>query len=287
MTHYIHNLNPVLLELPGPLAIRWYSISYLLGFAFAVLLLKHWSKKRQFQVPQYEVSNFIVLMALFGVLLGGRLGYVLLYGLDHLLSDPLYFFRVWEGGMASHGGILGVILFILWYAHKHKHSFWNLIDHMACVAPFGIALGRLANFINGELWGRVTEVKWGVIFPQVIGLTYGHYTPSQITPYIDTGILHPRHPSQLYQAACEGFMLFFILLLIRRTSWGKRDGAMSVCFLILYAVARIAMEFFREPDEGQAIFWGWMTKGQLYSLSMFFIAAIILFRKKLFYRNAQ
>ena len=280
MTHYIHNINPILLQLGGPLAIRWYGISYLLGFLACILLLRNWSKHGEFEVPEKEVSNFVILLAFFGVFLGGRLGYVLFYGFDLFLADPLYAFRVWEGGMASHGGFIGVILFMLWYARKHKHTFWNLADHMACTTSLGIAFGRLANFINGELWGRVTDVKWAVIFPQERGLHFGQYDLPSIQKLVAEGLLRPRHPSQLYQAACEGFLAFGIMMLLRRTPWGKRPGALSASYLFLYALARIAMEFFREPDS--AIYFGWLTKGQFYSALMILGAMGIAWAKGLF-----
>jgi phosphatidylglycerol:prolipoprotein diacylglycerol transferase len=277
MTHYIHNINPIILDLPGELAVRWYGISYLLGFIASILLLRNWSKRGEFEVPAEETSNFVVMLAFFGVFLGGRLGYVLLYGFDSFLKDPLYAFKVWEGGMASHGGLVGVILFILWYAKKHKHSFWNLTDNMACTASLGFAFGRLANFINGELWGRVTQVKWGVIFPQEQRLNYGQYDLPMIEKMVEAGELLPRHPSQLYQACAEGFLVFGIMLLLRRTAWGKRPGILSASFLALYALARIVMEFFREPDNG-AFFIGWFTKGQLYSVLMIVGAAVIYWK---------
>jgi phosphatidylglycerol:prolipoprotein diacylglycerol transferase len=280
MTHYIHNINPILLKLGGPLAVRWYGLSYLLAFIAGILLLRHWSRKNEFDVPEKEVSNFIVLLAFFGVFLGGRLGYVLFYGFDLFLKDPLYAFRVWEGGMASHGGFIGVILFLLWYAKKNHHSFWNLADNLASATSIGFGFGRLANFVNGELWGRVTNVKWAVIFPQELGLHYGDYTPVQIEALIETGQLLPRHPSQLYQAFAEGFFVFGIMILLRRTAWGKRSGALSATYLVLYALARIVMEFFREPDS--TIYFGWLTKGQLYSALMIFGATLILWKKHLF-----
>lgn len=280
MTHYIHNINPIVFEISGPLAVRWYGLSYLLGFIAAILLLRNWSKKGEFEVPVAEVSNFVVMLAFFGVFLGGRLGYVLLYGFDSLLDDPLYAFKVWEGGMASHGGLVGVLLFMLWYAKKHHYSFWNLADHMACTASLGFAFGRLANFINGELWGRVTAATWGVIFPQEQGLHYGQYDRPMIHRMVEAGELLPRHPSQLYQAFAEGFLVFGIVLLLRRTAWGKRPGALSASFLILYALARIGMEFFREPDS--TIYFGWLTKGQLYSTLMILGAAIICWKNGLF-----
>lgn len=280
MTHYIHNINPIVLELGGPLAVRWYGISYLLGFIAAILLLRHWSKKGEFEVPVQEVSNFVVMLALFGVFIGGRLGYILLYDFASFLADPLSLFKVWKGGMASHGGMVGVILFMMWYARKHGHSLWNLTDNMVCTASLGFAFGRLANFINGEVWGRVSQVKWAVIFPQERGLQYGDYDVPMIEKMVAAGELLPRHPSQLYQAFAEGFLVFGIMLLLRSTSWGKRPGALSAGYLALYALARIAMEFFREPDDG-TFFIDWITKGQFYSFLMIGGALIIAWKKGL------
>lgn len=270
MTNYIHNINPIVFELGGPLAVRWYGLSYLLGFIAAILLLRRWSKKGEFQVPVPEVSNFVVMLAFFGVFLGGRLGYVLFYGFDEFLNNPLSVFKVWDGGMASHGGLIGVILFMLWYAKKHHHSFWNLADNMACTASLGFAFGRLANFVNGELWGRITSAQWGIIFPQSVGYHYGQYTIEEIQ------ILNipARHPSQLYQAFTEGFLVFGIMLLLRRTAWGKHPAILSASYLVLYALARITMELFREPDS--TIYFGWLTKGQLYS-GLMILGAIIIF----------
>ncbi|MEA2069212.1 MAG: prolipoprotein diacylglyceryl transferase [Verrucomicrobiota bacterium] len=283
MTHYIHNINPIIFEIGGPLAVRWYGISYLLGFIACILLLRHWSKRGEFEVPEKEVSNFVVLLAFFGVFLGGRLGYVLFYGFDSFLADPLYAFRVWEGGMASHGGFIGVILFMLWYARKHRLPFWNLTDSMAATTSLGFAFGRLANFVNGELWGRATDVKWAVVFPQELGLHYGQYDLPTIGKMVEAGQLLPRHPSQLYQAFAEGFLVFGIMMLLRRTAWGKRPGAPSASYLVLYALARIAMEFFREPDS--TIYFGWLTKGQLYSAVMVGGAGLIIWKMKLFKRT--
>jgi len=211
---------------------------------------------------------------------------VLLYGFHDFLADPLYPFKVWDGGMSSHGGFVGVILFMLWYAGKHGHTFWDLADPMACTTSLGFAFGRLANFVNGELWGRVSDVRWAMVFPQELGLGYGEYTPASIQPLVDAGELMPRHPSQLYQAVGEGFLVFGIMLLLRKTAFAKRPGALSACYLILYALARIAMEFFREPDNGQ-FFIGWISKGQFYSLLMILGALVIAWRKHLFGKPAD
>jgi phosphatidylglycerol:prolipoprotein diacylglycerol transferase len=268
LAYWIHNLNPVLFHLWGPLAVRWYGLAYLLGFLGGYLLLLRMSKRGEFAVPPDELSNFIVHIAIYGVFLGGRIGYVLFYAWDSFMHDPLFLFRIWEGGMASHGGMLGVILVILWTAWKKQYPFWNLTDGLALVAPIGLFFGRIANFINGELWGRPTDVPWAVIFSQA-----GDPVPV------------PRHPSQLYEAFGEGLLLFAALWLLRRTAWGKRDGALSAAFLVFYAVVRITVEFFRTPDEGYALYFGWLTKGQLYSALMIVAAAIIILIKKL-YRKA-
>ena len=262
MNWWVHDLNPVIFHLWGPLAVRWYGLAYLLGFLGGYLILQRMSKRGEFAVPPQELSNFIVHLAIYGVFLGGRLGYVLFYAWEIFIRDPLFLFRVWEGGMASHGGILGVILVVLWTARKKKYAFWNITDGLALVAPIGLFFGRLANFVNGELWGRPSGVAWAVIFPQA-----------------EDPVPTPRHPSQLYEAFGEGLLLFAILSLIRRPARGKRQGLLSASFLIFYAVARIVSECFREPDS--TVYFGWLTKGQLYSFFMILAAALILGRKKL------
>jgi len=226
LAFWVHNLDPVIFHLWGPLAVRWYGMAYLSGFLGGYLLLLRLSKRGEFAVPPQDLGNFIVHIAIYGVFLGGRLGYVL---------------RT---------------------AWKKKIPFWNMTDCLALVTPIGLFFGRVANFINGELWGRPTEVPWGVVFPQV-------QDPAPT----------PRHPSQLYEAFGEGLFLFIALWLIRRTAWGKRDGSLSADFLVIYAIVRIASEFFREPDS--TIYFGWLTKGQLYSSFMILAAVIILWRKKL------
>ena len=247
------------------MAVRWYGIAYLLGFIGGYLILKRLARRGEFAVPEQELSNFIVHLAIFGVFLGGRLGYVLFYASDVFLKDPLFAFRVWEGGMASHGGILGVLAVVGWTAWKRKISFWNLTDGLALVAPIGLFFGRIANFINGELWGRPTDVPWAVLFPQA-----GDAVPT------------PRHPSQLYEAFGEGLLLFIILWLVRKTAWGKREGTVSALFLLVYAVARIVSEFFRTPDAGYDLYFGWMTKGQFFSGFMALGAVAIIAIKKLY-----
>jgi len=257
---WTHDLNPVLFHIWGPMAVRWYGLAYLAGFLGGYLILKRLSRRGEFAIPPNRLSDFIVQIAIFGIFAGGRIGYVLLYAPDTFLQDPLFLFRVWEGGMASHGGILGVLAVVGWTAWKKKKPFWNLTDGLALVAPIGLFFGRIANFINGELWGRPSDVPWAVIFP-------------------DAGP-EPRHPSQLYEAFGEGLLLFMALWLIRKTAWGKREGSISALFLLIYAVARIASEFFRTPDEGYELYFGWMTKGQLYSGFMIVAGIFILWKRK-------
>ena len=278
MEFVIHNINPVILPIFGPIAIRWYGFAYLIGFLITFLLLKNWSKKGIFDIPTDKISNFIFLFAIFGVFLGGRLGYQLLYNFDAFIKNPLIFFKVWEGGMSSHGGFIGTIIFMLLYAKKEGYSFWNISDHIALTASLGIAFGRIANFINGELWGRVADVKWAIIFPQEIGLKYGDYDTNLINQLCMSGVLSPRHPSQIYQAICEGFIVFLVLLYFRKTKLAHTPGILSSYYLILYAITRILVEFFREPDS--IVYFGWMTKGQLYSLLMLFCGFLIFWRRK-------
>tara|TARA_X000000368_G_scaffold397630_1_gene366952 strand:+ start:362 stop:1180 length:819 start_codon:yes stop_codon:yes gene_type:complete len=269
----------VILPLFGPLAVRWYGIAYLCGFLASFLMLHRWSRSGSFSIPSDQVSHFIVLFAFFGVFLGGRLGYQLLYNFDAFITTPLSLFKIWEGGMASHGGFIGSVLFLIWYAKKQGYKFWNISDHLAMTVSLGIGFGRIANFINGELWGRVSNIQWAIIFPQEAGLRYGEYDTSLIEQLVTSGHLFPRHPSQLYQALCEGFLVFGILLLLRKTRWGKKSGVMSGCYLLLYATARIGIEFFREPDS--TVYFEWLSKGQLYSILMMVAGALILFKNNL------
>ncbi|MFL2859626.1 MAG: prolipoprotein diacylglyceryl transferase [Pontiellaceae bacterium] len=270
MNYYIHNINPTIFSfnipsiipiLPDYLEIRWYGLAYLLGFIFSFLILKKWSKSESLHIVESEISNFIMLIAILGVFLGGRLGYVLFYDFDSFIQNKWLLFQIWEGGMSSHGGFIGVIATIFWYAKKNSICFWNISDHLAATVSLGIGFGRIANFINGELWGRITDVPWAVIFPQ-------------------SNTLLPRHPSQLYQSLCEGFLIFFIILIIRKKAWGKVPGNISGLYLILYSIARFSIEIFREPDS--TIYFEWLTKGQLYSIFMLLIGIIILLQRKYF-----
>ena len=249
------NIDPVAIEL-GPIAVHWYGIMYLIGFAGAYLLGNYRAKKSDGVWNQEQVSDMIFYGAM-GVILGGRIGYAFFYQFDHLLADPLSILRVWEGGMSFHGGLIGVILAMLLFARKYKKHFIDVMDFLAPLVPIGLGTGRLGNFIGGELWGRQTDVSWAMIFPT---------DPLQLA----------RHPSQLYQFALEGVLLFSILWLISRTL--KPRYFVSASFLACYGLFRIFVEFFREPDAHIGyIAFGWLTKGQLLSIPMLLIGAALIF----------
>lgn len=240
------DIDPVLLSL-GPLKIHWYGVMYLLGFLAAWLLARSRSQRAWSPVRKDQVEDLVVWAA-FGVILGGRCGYVLFYNFDKWVADPLWLFRLWEGGMAFHGGLLGVIVAMALYARRIGQSFFELADFVAPLVPIGLGLGRLGNFIGQELWGRPTESSWGMIFPR---------DPEQLA----------RHPSQLYQFALEGLLLFGVLWWYSRKP--RPIAAVSGLFLLCYGVFRFAVEFVREPDEhiGFDLF-GWITRGQVLSLPM-------------------
>jgi phosphatidylglycerol:prolipoprotein diacylglycerol transferase len=249
------DLNPVALAL-GPLKVHWYGIMYLCAFASAWLLAMYRARLPHALINKLQVENLITYGA-FGVVLGGRLGYVVFYNFDYWMSDPLWLFRIWEGGMSFHGGLIGVIVAMFLFAHRIRVSYISLMDFVAPLVPLGLGFGRLGNFIGQELWGRQTSVAWGMIFPK---------DPDGLV----------RHPSQLYQAALEGLVLFAVLFWFSRQP--RPRGAVCGLFLVLYGVFRFLIEFVREPDQGIGLLMGWMSRGQLLSVPLFIlgIALIIL-----------
>ncbi|MCE9588791.1 MAG: prolipoprotein diacylglyceryl transferase [Verrucomicrobia bacterium] len=296
LAYYIHDLSPFLIHIGG-FGLRWYGLAYLAGFIVGILLYKHLAKRGYSDLRPDQVTDFITMGALFGVLLGGRLGYLLFYDVDRFFHDPLIFFRVWEGGMASHGGILGLTFYTIWYARRHRLSFRNLADNLVVVGPVGVFFGRCANFINGELYGRVTDAFWAVQFPKEILI----YPPEHLdrllskTVAVDPSLgspeaviagvaasqpLHellaveiaPRYPSQLVEAGLEGLFLFALLWMLR-TQVRLANGVLTGVFFIAYAVVRFLGECFREPD---APLTGMLTRGQFLSLFMIFIGIFFL-----------
>jgi phosphatidylglycerol---prolipoprotein diacylglyceryl transferase len=239
-------INPVLIHL-GPLAVRWYALAYIVGiivgwfYARAIIASQRlWGGPAPMTVTDFD--DFIVWITL-GIILGGRTGYVLFYNFPHFAEHPMQIFELWNGGMSFHGGVLGCIVAIVLFALRHRIPMLSLGDVTATVAPIGLFLGRIANFINGELWGRPTDVPWAMIFPN--------------------GGPVPRHPSQLYEAALEGVVLFFVLGLLVRSGWLKRPGVVTAAFALGYGIARITCEFFREPDVQLGFLWGGLTMGML------------------------
>jgi phosphatidylglycerol:prolipoprotein diacylglycerol transferase len=238
--------------------IRFYSLAYLTGFYILFVGLR-WQARRGWSLLRGDaIVDYVTWVAMAGVILGGRLGYCLLYEPRATFTDPLYFFTVWKGGMASHGGILGVILVMIFYARAKKLPFYNLADATALFVPICLGLGRCANFLNGELWGRPTGVWWGVVFPNA--------------PRI-FGINVPRYPSQLVEALLEGLLLQLILIAVRFST--RREGAVALTFMAAYAVLRIVGEQFREPDQDIGYWFTSITQGQLLSAIMLLATAVL------------
>lgn len=247
------NIDPVAISL-GPIKVHWYGLMYLVGFLAFLWLGKRRARQGRFPVKPDDVGDMLFYGVL-GVILGGRIGYVLFYNLPQFLQDPLLLFKIWQGGMSFHGGLLGVISAMWLYQRKRGWGFWRTIDFVAPMVPIGLGAGRIGNFINGELWGRVTDLPWGMVFPFAGPL--------------------PRHPSQLYQALLEGLVLFVIL-------WGYSSkprpvGAVSGLFLLGYGIFRFGVEFVREPDAQMGyLAFGWLTMGQLLCLPMIIMGIALL-----------
>ena len=244
-------INPVLVHV-GPLAVRWYALAYIVGilggwvYARALIASKTlWGQAAPLTVTDFD--DFIIWVTL-GIILGGRIGYVLFYNLSLFATHPGQIFQLWNGGMSFHGGFLGCTVAIILFARRRGIPILSLGDITTAVAPIGLFLGRLANFINGELWGRPTDVPWAMTFP--------------------TGGPVPRHPSQLYEAALEGIVLFVVLNLLVRRGALKRPGVITGAFAVGYGIARTTCEFFREPDPQLGFLWGGLTMGMLLSIPL-------------------
>ena len=251
------NIDPVAFSL-GPLQVHWYGLMYLLGFISA-FALAHWRVKHyRLDWTSDQIGDLIFYIAL-GVIIGGRLGYMLFYNTQQLVHQPWTLFKLWEGGMSFHGGLLGVGASMLLLTYKLKKSFWEIADFTVPLVPLGLAAGRAGNFINGELWGRVTDVPWAMVFPRVD--------------------LQPRHPSQLYEFGLEGIVLF--ILVWWYAAKPRPAGCVSAVFLMVYAVCRMTVEFFREPDVqiGYLAF-NWLTMGQLLSIPMLVFGLVLWWIKR-------
>ena len=252
---FINNFDPVAFEILS-FEIRWYSLAYIIGILLGwVLCKKIFIKNLNINKKFDDYISYLII----GIIVGGRLGYIVFYNLNYYINNILDIFKIWEGGMSFHGGLIGVIFASIIFAKKNKQDYFLYTDIVALVAPIGIFFGRLANFINSELYGIPTEVPWAVTFVQVDNLS--------------------RHPSQLYEAILEGIILFLILLYFRKKNYLKKPGLISSLFLILYSIFRFILEFFRVPDEqlGYLIFS--LSMGQIISL-IFIVFGIILFYVK-------
>ena len=301
---YVHNLDPIALPIFGGLALRWYGLAYLMGFVAGFYLLRYLARRKLWVLQPEKTGDFIAAAALFGVFLGGRIGYYFFYhlpkvGWGNFLEDPLLVLRVWEGGMASHGGILGLVVFTYFYARKHHVTWTGLGDGLCVVAPLGLLFGRVANFINGELYGRVAnDVPWAVKFPKSLAqespenqsLAWGAVTEvdnsltnarsleqlvatARENPEVSQALANyipPRHPSQIYEGLLEGAALFSILWLVRIKFPKAPDGLLTGLFFAFYAIFRIIGEHYREPDAAMV---GMLTKGQFFSIFMLLFAA--------------
>ena|SRR5580765_7708606 len=274
MSPYFHDIDPIALQL-GPVAVHWYGIMYLLGFAGAWLLGEY--RRKQGRLPvSHEAFSDLAFYVMLGVILGGRIWYMLSYvSLGWIVHDPLAIFRVWDGGMSFHGGLIGVLLAGWLWSRRNKVHFFDTIDFVAPLVPIGLGLGRLGNFINGELWGKITDAPWGVIFPSALDDL--NKTRAELHQMYLAGQLNgqARHPSQLYEFALEGVVMFAVLYVF---SMKRRPRyAVSGLFALMYGCFRFAVEFVRIPDAqlGYLAF-GWLTMGQIQSLPLIAIGLVLL-----------
>ena len=259
------NIDPVAVHIGpipylGTLAVRWYSLAYIAGILLGWWYIAKEHARKPIRNLTEKALEDMVTWAVVGIIGGGRLGYVLFYKPDYYIEHPDQILHLWEGGMSFHGGLIGVITAFLLFCRKHQIRFFELIDVIACATPFGLFFGRLANFINGELYGRTSDVPWAMVFPRGGDLS--------------------RHPSQLYEAGLEGIVLFSVLhYLLKYTSARDKAGMLGGTFIAGYAVARMIVECFREPDEFLGFFMGFVTMGQILSLPMLAYGLYLVFRR--------
>lgn len=281
--YFLHDFSPFLFEIRDGFGLRWYGLAYVLAFVLGGWLYRWLAKHGYTDLPPEQVGDFITWTAVFGVMIGGRLGWAIFYGWREVLAHPLTLFRVWEGGMSSHGGLIGVALFTLYWSRTRKVSWTSIGDNIAVVAPIGMFLVRMANFINGELYGRpagepgsTAAVPWAVLFPKELGAREPALDLIQHDEAVRQALrenLTPRHPSQLYEAMLEGVVLFAVMWLLRTRCRVPR-GVLTGVFFILYAVLRIFGELYREPDP--AWHFGPVSAGQFLSIFLIFIGAAFL-----------
>ncbi|MEP6668895.1 MAG: prolipoprotein diacylglyceryl transferase [Chthoniobacter sp.] len=308
LAYYFHDLSPFIVRLPNGMGLHWYGLAYVLSFVLGGWLYRWLAEHKYTDLPAAQVSDFITWAAVFGVMIGGRLGWILFYGLQQShAQDPWYWpIQVWKGGMASHGGIIGLVLFTLYWSKAHRVSWTSIGDSLVVVAPVGLFLVRMANFINGELFGRPATVSWAVQFPKelledpaTLPPDFLAHAAKAVEPFGDVVVLDdhwrenvadaiprhselieplrhvltPRHPSQIYEALLEGVVLFSILWILRTRCRVPR-GVITGAFFIFYAVLRIIGEIFRVPDPAWSM--GALSAGQFLSIFLVFIGAAFI-----------
>ena len=252
---FINNFDPVAINFFS-LEIKWYSLAYIFG------ILAGWVLAKRFFINNQEIKikfDDYVTYIIFGIIIGGRLGYVLFYNLDYYFKNPLDIFKIWQGGMSFHGGVIGIIIISVWFANKNKHNVFNYLDVISLVAPIGIFFGRISNFINSELYGTQTSLPWGVKFIKVDNLY--------------------RHPSQLYEALFEGLILFLILIYFHKKIINKKPGFISGLFLVFYSIFRFVIEFFRVPDDQLGYLLFNLTMGQIISFVFLLFGSYLVIQK--------
>jgi len=248
-------IDPVLVDI-GPISIRWYALAYITGLVLGWRYMI-WLAKQPGSVVKPEHADDFLTWATFAVILGGRLGYVLFYNVEFYFAHPAEIFKTWQGGMSFHGGLLGVMVATIWFTRLNKIRFLSFMDLAAVVTPIGLFFGRLANFINSELWGRTTDVPWAMVFPN--------------------GGPIPRHPSQLYEAGLEGLMMLVVLHLVwRKESLRSKPGVLTGVFMIGYGLSRMIVEMFRQPDAQLGYLIGGTTMGQLLSIPMVLVGVSVI-----------
>ena len=274
----LHDIDPIALPLPfWPHGIHWYGVMYLLAFGAAWFIGRQRVRAGRLPGVNEEALDDLLFYGMLGVVLGGRIGYVLFYGFDAFLANPLVLLKINEGGMSFHGGLIGVMLAAAWWTRRQKLHYFDVMDVVSPIIPSGLGFGRLGNYIGGELWGKPTGGSWGVVFPDSLPAEYARLPMEQLRALHETGALDrfARHPSQLYQMALEGVVMMAVLLLYSRKP--RPRYAVSGLFALLYGSFRFLVEFVREPDAhiGYLAF-GWLTMGQVLSLPLVAVGLLLL-----------
>ncbi|MCK7592556.1 prolipoprotein diacylglyceryl transferase [Lysobacter sp. CAU 1642] len=278
----VYDIDPIAIPLPvWPHGIHWYGLMYLLAFGVAWWLGRRRIRAGRLPGVSEDAFGDLMFYGMLGVILGGRIGYVLFYAFDAFLDNPLSLFYIKDGGMSFHGGLIGVMVAVAWWSRAQRLHMFDTLDFVAPLVPAGLGFGRIGNFIGGELWGRTSEVPWAIVFPASLPAPYASMDAEALRQLAAQGALDglARHPSQLYQAALEGLALFAILWWFSARPRGRY--AVSGMFALCYALFRIIIEFFREPDAHIGfIAWGWLTMGQLLSIPLALVGIGLLWASR-------